>query len=80
MAAGAEFSPVHTGVPGHHAPVPSGVAGARARVARGFELLRRVARSGARGGFSPKIFSREVELFRKRERLFAMVEKTSARE
>jgi hypothetical protein len=80
VAAGTEFSPVHAGVPAHHAPVPAGMAGARARVARGLELLRRVTTSGVRGGLAPRVFSREVELFRRRERLFAMVEKPSARD
>ncbi|HYC89054.1 MAG TPA: nucleotidyltransferase family protein [Thermoanaerobaculia bacterium] len=80
IATGTELSPVHAGVPAHHAPVPPGIAGARARVARGLELLRRVATSGARGGLSRRVFSREVELFRRRERLFAMMEKPSARD
>ncbi|HVG24678.1 MAG TPA: nucleotidyltransferase family protein, partial [Thermoanaerobaculia bacterium] len=71
LASGTTFTPVHTGVADHRVPVP----GVRARVARGFELLRRVAKSGARGGFSPRVFSREVELFRNRERLYAVIEK-----
>jgi hypothetical protein len=79
IVAGAGFTPVHAGVPSHHAPVPAGIAGAHARAARGLELMRRVFRSGARGGLRPGNVSSEVELFRKRERLFAMLERTSAR-
>jgi len=78
VVAGAELTPVHAAVPAHHAPVPKGMAGVQARVARGIELVSHVLKAGARGGFRPRVLSREVELFRKRERLVAVVEKTSA--
>jgi hypothetical protein len=80
LVAGTAYTPVHGNVPGHQAPLPGGLAGTRARVMRGLDLMRRLLTSATHGGLHPRTVAREAELFRKRERLYEVVEKTSGLE
>lgn len=62
--------PMHVHAPGTTVPMPRGVEGARLRASRGIERLRRMLAATLR----PRAVAFEVEMHRKRERLYAIVE------
>jgi hypothetical protein len=68
--AGHRPAPVHAHVASTRAPTPN----LRARATRGITQARRVFQDLRRGTLRPRVIASEVELFRKRERLFALVE------
>ncbi len=68
---GGASKPVHMHVPGTTVAMPRGVEGARLRVTRGVERLRRLLSAT----MQPRVFASDVEAHRKRERLYAIVEK-----
>ena len=67
--------PMHTHVPGTTVPMPGGAQGTRMRFARGLERLRRALSATMR----PRAVASEVEMHRKRERLYAIVEGSKGR-
>lgn len=67
--------PMHTHVPGTTAAMPGGMDGVRVRATRSLERLRRVLSATVR----PRAIASEVEMHRKRERLYAIVEKPARR-
>jgi hypothetical protein len=67
-------TPVHERA-GEMVPVPSGIRGAQARAQREWQRARRVLSAIRRGTLRPGIVAADVDLFLKRERLFAIVEK-----
>lgn len=69
-AAGKSPSPVHAGVEGKSLPLPS----VRARATREWHRVRRMLNAIRRGKMRPKAVAADVDLFLKRERLFALVE------
>lgn len=60
-------------------PVPTGVAGLRARAERDWKRVVRLFDAFRRGALRPRNLRATVDLFRKRERLFALMEKRTAR-
>lgn len=68
--AGHRPAPVHAHVASTRVPTPN----LRARATRGITQARRVFQDLRRGTLRPRVIASEVELFRKRERLFALVE------
>lgn len=71
VLAGSAAAPVHAHVPGRTLAMPGGVRGIPARAARQLDRFRRVLGAAIR----PRAVSSAVELHRKRERLFGIVEK-----
>lgn len=67
-------TPVHAHVPKGTAPVPAGLRGVSARAARQWQRARRVLSAIRRGTMRPSIVTADVDLFLKRERLFALIE------
>ena len=67
-------TPVHAHVPKSNASVPSGLRGISARAARQWQRARRVLSAFRRGTLRPSIVATDVDLFLKRERLFALIE------
>lgn len=67
-------APVHA-LAREKVPVPSGLRGAQARVSRQWQRARRVLSAIRRGAMRPRAIAAAVDLFLKRERLFAIVEK-----
>jgi hypothetical protein len=72
--AGAHPSPIHATVPGETVPTPPGIEGLRARADREWQRVRRLASAIRRGTLQPGIVAADVELHRRRERMFALVE------
>jgi hypothetical protein len=68
-------TPVHARA-GERVPIPAGMRGAQARAQREWQRARRVLSAIRRGTLRPSIVATDVDLFLKRERLFAIVEKT----
>ena len=68
-------TPVHAQVPKGKAGVPTGLRGVSARAARQWQRARRVMSAFRRGTMRPSVVSADVDLFLKRERLFALIEK-----
>jgi hypothetical protein len=73
-AAGQFPTPVHAQVPRSKAAVPSGLRGIGARAARQWQRMRRVWTAFRRGTMRPSVVAADVDLFLKRERLFALIE------
>ena len=73
-------TPVHAQVAAETVPVPGGMRGARARAERQFERARSVLSAIRRGAMRPSVIASDVDLFLKRERLFALVEASRAPE
>lgn len=71
--AGHRPAPVHANVAATRAPMP----GLRAHASRELTRARRVFSDLRRGVLRPRMIASEVDLFRKRERLFALVEGVS---
>jgi len=67
-------TPVHAQVPKGKASVPTGLRGVSARAARQWQRARRVLSAFRRGTMRPSVVSADVDLFLKRERLFALIE------
>jgi hypothetical protein len=67
-------TPVHAHVPKSNAPMPSGLRGVTARAARQWQRVRRVLSAVRRGTMRPSVVATDVDLFLKRERLFALIE------
>ena len=67
-------TPVHAHVPKSNTPMPSGLRGVTARVARQWQRARRVFSAVRRGTMRPSVVATDVDLFLKRERLFALIE------
>ena len=67
-------TPVHAQVPRSNAPMPSGLRGVTARAARQWQRARRVLSAVRRGTMRPSVVATDVDLFLKRERLFALIE------
>jgi hypothetical protein len=78
--AGSEPSPIHATVAGATVPTPAGVRGLRARAGREWQRVRRVASALRRGSLKPGIIAADVDLHRKRERMFALVERLRPRD
>ena len=72
--AGQAPAPVHAHVASTNAPMPAGLRGIRTRASREWQRARRVLTAIRRGGLRPSIVAKDVELLRKRERLFNLVE------
>jgi Uncharacterised nucleotidyltransferase len=70
-------SPIHATVPGETVPTPRGVEGLRARADREWQRVRRLASAIRKGTIQPGIVAADVELHRRRERMFKLVEKKS---
>jgi hypothetical protein len=68
-------SPIHATVPGETVPTPRGVEGLRARADREWQRVRRLATAIRKGTIQPGIVAADVELHRRRERMFKLVEK-----
>lgn len=73
-------TPVHAHVPKSNAPVPSGLRGVSARAARQWQRARRVLSAFRRGTMRPSVVATDVDLFLKRERLFALIEERESEE
>jgi hypothetical protein len=71
-----KYTDVHATIPITAAPVPAGVRGLRAHLARETHQLRRAMTALREATLRPKRIAHEVELHKKRERLFAIVEET----
>lgn len=67
-------TPVHAHVPKSNTPMPSGLRGLTARAARQWQRARRVFSAVRRGTMRPSVVATDVDLFLKRERLFALIE------
>lgn len=77
--AGSAPTPIHATVDGSTVPTPTGVAGIRARAGREWQRVRRMASAMRKGAFKPSVVAADVELHRKRERMFALVERRTRR-
>jgi hypothetical protein len=78
--AGSEPTPIHATVEGATVPTPAGVEGLRARAGREWQRVRRVASALRRGSLKPGIIAADVDLHRKRERMFALIERSRSRD
>jgi hypothetical protein len=76
--AGSAPAPIHATVDGSTVPTPRGVAGIRARAGREWQRVRRMASAMRNGAFKPSVVAADVELHRKRERMFELVERRSS--
>ena len=72
--AGSLQSPVHAQTPARPVPMPSGFAGMRLRAQRHWQRARRTYTTFMDGTLRPRTVSRDLALYRNRERLFALVE------
>ncbi|MDQ3280049.1 MAG: nucleotidyltransferase family protein [Acidobacteriota bacterium] len=75
-------APVHADAHASWKPLyaPAGVSGLRQRIARQWQRVQRFFAGLRKGSLHPRNIAREVSLFHKRERLFAMLEERSARD
>jgi putative nucleotidyltransferase-like protein len=69
-----KYTDVHTTIPTTAAPTPIGLRGLRANLARETHQLRRAMTALREAALRPRRVATEIELHRKRERLFAIVE------
>jgi hypothetical protein len=72
-------TPVHAQVAPAMVALPRGMDGTRARAARQFDRARKLLAAIRRGALRPSVIASDLDLFLKRERLYAIVEKGARR-
>ena len=79
LFAGSVPAPIHAHAAAATVPMPSGRAGMQLRARRKWQTVRRIFSKLLDGSLRPRNVTREVALFRNRERLFTLLESAASR-